>query len=398
MLLYVRGSIGKILTLVATIALSACSSSAVDEGGGPGDGPPGAGAGGVPKISVVTVMPRPVTIWDELPGRVSPFRIAEIRPQVSGLIVRRLFEEGAEVKAGQPLFEIDPESFEADVASAEATLSKSNAALSQAKANLERSQTLLDSANISRQAFDEVASTYMQAEADVAVASAALEKARISLRLTTVTAPIDGRIGAALISEGSLADAAATSSLATIQQVDRVYVDIRQPASRLQEVRALAQSGVLNNAAGIPVEILVGSDDSDPVSATALFSDITVDEGTGNVRMRVVADNKQQHLLPGMFVRAKVPRGTNPDAVLVPQQAVVRDIAGRPGVYVVDTEGTASRVEVVLGEQIEGQYLVRSGLSSGQRIVVEGQDKLTDAGPVEAVAYEPPAPAAAQHS
>lgn len=343
-----------------------------------------------PTVAVVTAASSSVTIWDELPARVSALRVANIRAQVGGLILKRLFEEGAIVKEGQPLFEIDPASFAADVAVAEAALKKANAALAKANADLERSRALLEGNNISQQNFDQVESAYAQAEADVAQAQATLQKSHISLRLATVTAPIAGQIGAAMVSEGTLADPAGATALATIQQIDSVYVDIRQPSSRLEQIRNMAKSGTLEATQGIPVEIFVGGDDA-PISATALFSDITVDESTGNVRMRAVAENQDRRLLPGMFVRARVPRGTYADALLVPQQAVVRDLSGQSSLYIVGEDGVATPRPVVVGELVDGQYIVQSGLEAGERLVVEGQDKLMGPGPVEAVEWSPPA-------
>lgn len=340
-----------------------------------------------PLVSVMVVEAKSVTVWDELPGRVSAFRTAEIRPQVSGLIIDRLFEEGSNVTRGQALFQIDTASFAADVASAEAALQKSKAALAQAAAEFERAQGLRKSNNISDQTFDQIASQKAQAEADVAQANAGVRKARLSLDLATVKAPIDGKIGAARVGEGALADATSTTSLATIQQIDEVHIDIRQPASRLEHLRAMARTGGLRKAGAIPIEVPLGDGDDSVVAARALFSDISVDEGTGNVRLRAVADNLERRLLPGMYVRARVPRGTYPDAISVPQQAVVRDAIGAPSLYLVDAEGNAAAKSVQLGELVEGRYIIREGLEPGDRIVVEGQERLVAPGPVRTVEF-----------
>ncbi len=378
-------SFSKRITLPALLIaalLSACS--------GPAQPPEQTTEIQAPLVSVLPVKAESLTVWDELPGRVSALRIAEIRPQVSGLIVKRLFEEGSDVTKGQPLFQIDTASFAADVASAEATVQKSKAALRQTLAEFDRAQALLASNNISDQAYELANSTHAQAAADVAQAEAALKKARLSLDLATIKAPIDGQIGAAMVGEGTLAEATSTTSLATIQQISKVNIDIRQPASRLEHLRAQARTGGLQADGSIPIRILVGEGDGNVIAAQALFSDISVDEGTGNVRMRAQADNADRRLLPGMYVRAQVPRGTYRDAISVPQQAVVRDSLGAPSVYVVGSDGNAGPRPVQLGELVEGNYIVREGLKAGETVVVEGQEKLSAAGPVRSVPFGAP--------
>lgn len=343
-----------------------------------------------PLVSVVTVRAKPVTIWDELPGRVSAFRTAEIRPQVSGLIVARSFEEGSEVRKGQPLFQIAPEPFKADVASAEAALQKAMAARRRAQSDLDRGRALREGNNISEQAYDQLQSESAQTQADVGQAEAALKRARLSLSLATIVAPIDGRIGAANVNEGSLAEATSSTSLATIQQVATVLVDIRQPASRLDALRKLTRSGGKANEARIPIELMTGGDGSEVVKATALFSDISVDEGTGNIRLRAIADNRDRILLPGMFVRARVPRGTYPSALLVPQVCVQHIASGETQVYVVDANGKVTLRLVDVGELVDGQYLIRTGLKEGETVVAQGQDKLSPDATVRTTAYEIP--------
>ena len=350
-----------------------------------------------PLVSVMTLQAQSVTVWDELPGRISAFRTAEIRPQVSGLIIARSFEEGSDVTQGQALFQIDTASFAADVASAEAALQKSKAVFALASAEFDRSDVLRQSNNISDQNYDQIASQHAQAAADVAQAEAALKKALLSLELATVKAPIDGQIGAATAGEGSLAESTSTTGLATIQQIGKVHIDIRQPASRLEHLRATARTGGLQQAGAIPIEILLGDGSDNAIAARALFSDISVDEGTGNVRLRAVAENADRRLLPGMYVRARVPRGIYPDAISVPQQAVVRDALGVASVYVVDAASNAAAKPVQLGELVEGKYIVREGLKARDIIVVEGQEKLAAPGAVRTVEFGtmPANPAAA---
>lgn len=370
-----------VFAALATLLLASCSQEE-----------PASGAGELiganPLVSVVTVRAKPVTIWDELPGRVSAFRTAEIRPQVSGLIVTRSFEEGSEVRKGQALFQIDPEPFKADVASAEAALQKAEAARRRAQLDLERGKALREGNNISEQAYDQLQSENAQTAAEVGQAEAALKRARLSLSLATVVAPIDGRIGAANVNEGSLAEAASSTSLATIQQVTTVLVDIRQPASRLVALRKLTRSGGKADEARIPIEVMAGGDGAEIVKATALFSDVSVDEGTGNIRLRAVADNRDRLLLPGMFVRARVPRGTYPSALLVPQVCVQRSASGDTQVHVVDANGKVSLRPVDVGELVNGQYLIRTGLKEGETVVAQGQDKLSPDATVRTTAYE----------
>lgn len=378
--------------LLLATALAACSSSQEQISETP--------AAEAPLVSVVELKANSISVWDELPARVSALQTAEVRAQVSGLIVKRLFQEGSEVTKGEPLFEIDATTYSADVASAEASLQKARAVLNQATAEFERAEALRASNNISDQAFDLANSQHAQASADVAQAEAALKKAKLSLDLTTIKAPIDGQIGVASVGEGTLAEASSTTSLATIQQIGSVHIDIRQPSSRLEHLRELAKSGGLKEPGTIPIEILASEGRGGVIAAKALFSDISVDEGTGNVRLRAEADNAGRMLLPGMYVRARVPRGTYPDAISVPQQAVVRDTLGAPSVFVV-ADGNATPTVVTLGELVDGNYIVTSGLKAGNSIVVEGQDKLSVAGPVRTVPFgsplEAPSPPAATH-
>ena len=365
-------------TLLVVAALAGCS-SAQQQAKTPE-------ATEAPLVSVAALEANSITVWDELPARVSAFRTAEVRAQVSGLIVKRLFEEGSEVKKGQPLFELDSTSYAADVASAEATLQKARAVFAQTTAEFDRANALKVSNNISDQAYDLASSQRAQGAADVAQAEAALKKAKLSLDLATIKAPLDGQIGAAMVGEGTLAEATSTTSLATIQQIGSVHIDIRQPTSRLEHLRSLARSGGLKEPGTIPIEILAGAGDDGVIAAKALFSDISVDEGTGNVRLRAEAENGDRRLLPGMYVRARVPRGTYPNAISVPQQAVIRDTLGVPSVFVV-ADGTATPTPVTLGELVEGRYIVTSGLKAGDSIVVEGQDKLSAAGPVRTIPF-----------
>lgn len=333
-------------------------------------------------VSTITVETRSIALIDELPARVSAFRIAEIRPQVSGMIDKRLFDEGSDVAAGQPLFQISPETFQADVDSARASLQKAEAVLHRARGKLKRSSALLEGRSVSRQSHDDAVADEAAAAADVAQARATLNRREIELSFATIKAPIAGRIGSAKQNEGALAKADDASPLATIQQIDKVYVDVRRPLGVIDA----GSRGTLRSASDLPIEILSATGKPYPVKGNALFSDISVDPATGNVTVRVLVDNPGQILLPGMFVRARLPRGTL-EAIAVPQQAVVRGESGEPQVVIIDKDGGPRRRTVTLGEAVAGQYVVASGLQSGETIIVEGQDRVQENRPIRIVAY-----------
>ncbi|MGK4358989.1 efflux RND transporter periplasmic adaptor subunit [Ectopseudomonas chengduensis] len=343
------------------------------------------------QVSVLTLTARQVTLEDELPGRVAPVRMAEIRPQVGGIIQRRLFEQGAEIRAGQPLFQINPAPFKADADMAAAALQRAEAALVRARVQAARLQPLVEADAVSRQVYDDAVSQRDQAAADVAQARATLARRQLDLKFASVDAPIGGRIDQALITEGALVGPTDSTPLARIQQIDQVYVDVRQPAAALEALRAaLAPRHAADNGSGsdsLPASILRSNGEPYPQAGRILFSGINVDAGTGDVLLRILVDNSDRLLLPGMFVRARVPRGQPADALLVPQQAVSRT-GGKAGVWVVDAQDHAQRVTVELGELVGRDYLVRSGLQAGQRVVVEGGERLTDGAPVAPRAWQ----------
>ncbi|CAM5359521.1 efflux RND transporter periplasmic adaptor subunit [Alcaligenes] [Alcaligenes phenolicus] len=343
------------------------------------------------QVSVLTLTARQVTLEDELPGRVAAVRTAEIRPQVGGIIQRRLFEQGAEIRAGQPLFQINPAPFKADADMAAAALQRAEAALVRARVQAARLQPLVEADAVSRQVYDDAVSQRDQAAADVAQARATLARRQLDLKFATVDAPIGGRIDQALVTEGALVGTNDSNPLARIQQIDQVYVDVRQPAAALEALRAaLAPRHAADNGSGsdsLPASILRSNGEPYPQAGRILFSGINVDAGTGDVLLRILVDNSDRLLLPGMFVRARVPRGQPADALLVPQQAVSRT-GGKAGVWVVDAQDHAQRVTVELGELVGRDYLVRSGLQAGQRVVVEGGERLTDGAPVAPRAWQ----------
>jgi len=329
------------------------------------------------QVAVMTLAPSRAELTEDLPGRVAAVRIAEIRPQVSGIVQRRLFEQGAEIRAGEPLFQINPAPFKADAEMAAAALLRAEAVLSRARIQTQRLEPLVQADAISRQTYDDAVSQRDQAAADVAQARATLARRQLDLKFATVDAPITGRIDQALITEGALVAPTDSSPMARIQQVDQVYVDVRQPASSLETVREALASPQADKSSGLPVTVLRSNGTPYDVRGRILFSGINVDSGTGDVLLRVLVDNPKRDLLPGMFVRARVPRANYDNALMVPQQAVVR-LSGKPNVWVVGEGDTAEAVPVDLGELIGSRYRIRSGLSAGQRVVVEGLERLSD--------------------
>ncbi len=341
------------------------------------------------EVTVLTLSPVIVQRDDELPGRVVAVRTAQIRAQVGGIVEKRLFEQGTEVAAGAPLFQIDPAAFRADVDSAMALLQRSEAAVVRTKVHSERLQSLATAQAVSHQARDDARADHEQAVADVAHARATLARRRLDLRYATVASPIAGRIDQALVTEGALVDAGDATPMAVVQQLDQVYVDVRQPAAMLESIQRSVVSGQFTKAEGLPVT-LVGSDGQVyPEQGRVLFSGINVDADTGDIVLRVVVDNPERRLLPGMFVRARVPRGIQPAALLLPQQAVLRSTGGQSYAWVVDRSGAVAIRTIEIEGLIERQYVVKSGLRAGERVVVEGQERLQEGAVVTARPWIP---------
>jgi len=344
-------------------------------------------------VAAMTVAASPLDVSEDLPGRVAAVRIAEIRPQVSGIVQRRLFEQGTEVRAGQSLFQINPAPFKAEMDTAAASLQRAQAALERAKVQTARFKPLVEADAISRQVYDDAVSQRDQAAADVAQARATLARRQLDLKFATVEAPISGRIDQALVTEGALVSSSDSQPMARIQQIDQVYVDVRQPAASLESLRGAlaAQPDATGN--GLPVAVLRDDDTRYDVKGRMLFSGVNVDPGTGDVLLRVLVDNPQRQLLPGMYVRARVPRAHYANAVMVPQQAVVR-AGGKPQVWVLDAKGTAHLKAVEVGELTNRSYRIKSGLQAGQKIVVEGMERLVDGAPAAATDWKSPDAAA----
>jgi membrane fusion protein (multidrug efflux system) len=368
----------------AASALAATLASIVLVGcGGPPGGPPPA-AGGTPQVSVLTLQPQRVALTTELPGRVASTVSAEVRPQVSGIVQKRLFAEGSTVHAGQLLYQIDPAGYRAAVDNAAATLAKAQASLEAAKLKAARNHELVAIQAVSRQDADDADSALKQAEADVASAKAALETQRINLAYTRVTAPVAGRIGRSSVTPGALVTANQASALATVQQLDPVYVDVTQPSAALLVLKRSLADGTLKNAAAkVKLVLEDGSTYAEP--GVLKFSEVNVDPNTGSVTLRVQVPNPRGELLPGMYVRAVVEQGVLENALLVPQQALARDAAGQASVAVVGADGKLQRRSVTATRPIGDQWLVSSGLAAGDRVAVEGQQKVTPGTAVQAM-------------
>lgn len=335
-----------------------------------------------PQVMVTVVEPQSIAISDTLPGRVTALRVAEIRPQVSGIIQRRLFEQGAEIKQGTPLYQINPAPFKADVDSAQAALQRAQAGWEKARQQTSRLRALMQTLAVSRQSFDDALSAEKQAAADVAQAQATLERKQLDFSFATVEAPIAGRIDQTLVSEGAYVTASDTTPLARIYQIDPIYIDVRQPAEDYDALRA--QYSAPNLRSALPVTVLRASGAAYTQQGKVLFSGIAVDSGTGEVMLRVEVPNPERVLLPGMFVRVQIPRQHIDDALLVPQQAVVRE-NGKPALWVVDEQQQVKLIDVDVADITQGHYRISRGISAGMRVVTQGMDKLSEGLKVAAV-------------
>ncbi|WP_172891534.1 efflux RND transporter periplasmic adaptor subunit [Cohaesibacter sp. ES.047] len=339
--------------------------------------------GGQTPPAVVTtkeIKPETVTLSMELPGRVTALRTVNIRPQVGGIVEKRLFEQGMMVKEGQPLFQIFAEPFQAEVDSAKAALDRALAARDLAQTQLDRSKQLRSTNSLSQQSYDAAEAEAKNAEASVAEARAMLRSRQINLDFTTIRSPISGRVGAALISEGTLVSASQGDPLAIIKQINQVYVDLRRPTSNLRELQQAAQDEANAGTSEPTIVILDMNGVQHSEKGTALFTDISVDESSGDVTMRVLVENPEHTLLPGMFVRAIVPRQTIENALLVPQQAVIRDTQGNPTLVTVEDGKTAKIKKVTLGELVNKSYIVTSGLEPNESVVIRGQTRVSEDG------------------
>lgn len=328
------------------------------------------------KVSIYTVQQQDIHLIENLPARVQAYRISEIRPQVGGIIEKVLFTQGSEVKAGQPLFKINSEILQADVNSNQALLAKAQAEVVRLKTQQERYRQLLPSNAISKQEFNNTEAAYQQALAEVAQTKAALARQNLNLRYATVRAPISGQIGKLLVTEGALVSTSDTNPMALVHQLDKVYVDVKQSISEYEQLQDRLNDGSLLQRGGAEVSISNSQGKLYPVTGKILFSDTSVDPNTGDVTIRVEVNNPQRKLLPGMYVRVGLNRASQPNALLVPEQAVQRDISGQAQLMIVKANQTAETRPVSLGQLYKGFYVVNSGIKAGERVIVEGHDRI----------------------
>ena len=385
-----RGSAAALsgLVVLAALALQGC-------GPGRAGGPPNRGP---PEVGVVTIEPQAVTLRTELPGRTSPYAISDVRPQISGIVKARLFVEGADVRAGQVLYQIDPAPYQAAYDQAKAQLASAQANLVTTKVKAERFADLVKIKGVSQQDYDDARAAYLQAAAAVEQNQASLQSAKINLDYTRITAPISGRIGRSTFTKGALVTNGQTDALTTVQTLDPIYVDINQSASELLKLRRGLANGALTASGPASTDVSLKLEDGSdyPLKGRLQFADVTVDQSTGAVTLRAIFPNPKGVLLPGMYVRAVVAQGGKPSAILAPQQGVSRDLAGRPVAMVVDASGKAQTHVLTTDGVVGDKWLVLDGLKAGDRVIVEGLQRVKPGAPVHAVAAgSPPGPAPA---
>lgn len=374
--------------LAAAIALAGCEQ------------PQQAGQQGALPVDAFTVISIDVPIVSNLTGRVSSTRIAEVRPQVSGIIHERLFVEGSTVEKGQQLYQIDPAVYEAQVSSAEAQVKSAEASLYASRLKYERYRQLLEKKAVSKQEYDDAHAVYLQAQAALEAAKASLETANINLAYTKVYAPISGRISKSNVTEGALVNAQQSTPMTTIQQLDPMYVDLGQTVEAHLELRQAMDSGQFKTADGkAPVDFYFSNNTKYEHQGQLEFSDVTVDESTGMVNLRAIVPNPDMKLLPGMFLRGDLHEGVVPDAVVVEQKAVIREAGGLSYVFVIDENNVAQRRIIKIGTEYENYYVVSSGLKQGDKVISSNLQKLRSGTPVSIIdhsAEQAAAPQAAQ--
>jgi membrane fusion protein (multidrug efflux system) len=342
-----------------------------------GKGGPPVAAGPV-EVGVITVTPRSVTLTREIPGRTTPYRIAEVRARVNGIILKRLFTEGSEVKEGQPLFLVDAAPYQAALDGARAVLARAEANLVNARLQGERYADLVKDSAVSQQEYEVATAALKAGEADVASARAAEQAARINLGYTAVSSPVSGRVGRAAVTEGAYVQAAQATLLATVQQLDPIYVDVTQSTAEVLKLRRDLEAGRLVAAGEGKAKVKLVTEDGReyPLAGALQFTDVTVDPGTGSVMLRALFPNPRGELLPGMFVRARLEEGINPQALLVPQVGVTRDQKGLPVAMVVNAEKKVERRQLVTDRAIGDAWLITEGLKPGEVVIVEGLQKV----------------------
>lgn len=367
--------------LAALCVMAGCKQQSAT--GGP---PPAQSA---PEAGIVIMKSEPVTLTMELSGRITPRMVAEVRPQVGGIIQKRFFTEGGDVKAGEPLYQIDPATYQAAYASAKALLARSEANVFTLRQKAKRYKELVAINAVSRQEYDDVTAELKQAEADIEVGKAAMDTARINLAYTGISAPISGRIGRSSVTPGALVTANQASALATIQQLDPVYVDVTQSSADLLRLKRNLSSGDLkhNKADQAKVKLLLEDGTAYPLEGTMKFSEVTVDPGTGSITLRAQFANPDHLLLPGMFVRGIVQEGVQEQAMLVPQRGVSRDPAGNAVALVAGDNDVVERRVLKTERAVGDAWLVTDGLKDGERVIVEGLQRIRPGITVKAVPF-----------
>jgi len=347
------------------------------------------GPQGPPEVGIMTVTPQRIALTTELSGRTAPHLIAEVRPQVGGIIRKRLFTEGSDVKAGQVLYLIDPASYEASLASARASQQKAEATLGSARMKAERYQDLVKIKAVSQQDNDDAQAALKLAEAELASSKASVETARINLAYTKITAPISGRIGRSSLTEGALVTASQQTALATIQQLSPMYVDVTQTSAELLKLKQNLASGLLKNAGPEQAKVKLILEDGTPYpqTGTLKFSEVTVEQSTGSVTIRAIFPNPKQVLLPGMFVRALIEEGEITDGILIPQRGVTRNPKGEALVMLIGAEEKVEPRPIKVMRTVGENWLVKEGLKAGDRVILEGFQKARPGTAVKAVPF-----------
>lgn len=344
-------------------------------------------AGPPVEVAVYTVKPQEVVFTKDLAGRTSAYQVAEIRPQVTGIILKRMFTQGSIVKKGQQLYQIDPSTYKAAYESAAASLVRAQADVKAVEPKLARYTRLVKMGGVSRQVYDDTVAALAQAKADVAVAKANLAAAKINLDYTKVFSPISGRIGKSSVTEGALVTANQETTLAVVQNLDQIYVDVNQSSEELIALK----KGLNNPEQNSMVSLFIGKDGIPyDLQGKLLFSDATVDQSTGMVQLRILFPNPEKELLPGLFVRARVAQSRQEKAIVVPQQSVIRNADGSVSVWVVDKENVVEYQAVKVSQAVKDQWVVSSGLAPGDRVVVEGVQKIRPQAKVSTVEYKAP--------
>ena len=370
------------LALAGALTLTACSEKSGQANA------QGAGAQ-KPTVTVIDTVATSVPLVSELPGRTTPYLVAEIRPQVGGIVQKRLFKEGGEVEAGQALYQIDPATYQASYDSARAALARAQATLKSARLTARRYGELVKIEAVSTQANDDAQASLAQAEADVASARAAVTSAKVNLDYTRISSPIAGRIGRSSVTRGALVTANQSEALATVQQLDPIYVDLTQSSTSLLNLREQIATGKVKAANGqVPVTLMFENGSQYEKTGTLAFSEVTVDESTGSVTLRAEFPNPEGVLLPGMYVRAHIEQGETTHAVLVPHKALTRNARGEAQVLIVNAEGKVEARTVTADQSRGDQWVITAGLSGGEKLITEGLQKVRAGADVNAVPPE----------